>query len=360
MGEVGLYLHIPFCDARCTYCDFVTFTDQHANIDRYLDALIVEMGLHRGRALSTLFIGGGTPTVLSPAQIDRLMDAVRSNFDVAPLSEATVEANPESADEARLSAFRRGGVNRISFGFQTANPAQLKQIGRLHTRETFFERFDLARSLGFDNINVDLIFGFEGQDAADWSDTLERVIDIAPEHVSTYALKIEPGTPLQRSGAVVDGDAQADRYLEASERLRNAGYEHYEISNFAKPSRRSAHNSRYWLNQETIGLGVSSASYVNGERRKNPGGLIPYFEALSQGRAPRQEVASLAPDEAFRETLMLKLRLSDGVAYRDLEPLNLPMVPVFLSRGLASLEKGLYSLTPQGWLLSNRLYQDFL
>ncbi len=360
MGEIGLYVHIPFCDARCTYCDFVTFTDQHSNIERYLDALTVEMGFHRGRALATLFIGGGTPTVLSATNIDRLMNAIRENFDVSALSEATVEANPESADEDRLRAFQRGGINRISFGFQTANAAQLEKIGRLHTREMFFERFRLARSLGFDNINVDLIFGFDGQDAADWTDTLDRVLAISPEHISTYALKVEPGTPMQRSGVVVDGDVQADLYLEASKRFRAAGYAHYEISNFSKPGRRSAHNSRYWLNEETIGLGVSSASYLNGERRKNTGHLKLYFDAFAAGEPPHQDVTALSPGESSRESLMLKLRLKDGVPYDELAPLNLPMVPVFLKQGLASLEKGLYSLTPQGWLLSNRLYQDFL
>lgn len=360
MGEIGLYLHIPFCDARCTYCDFVTFTDQHASIDRYLTALIGEMAFHRGRKLMTLFIGGGTPSVLSPAQIQRMLSAVHDCFDTSSLTEATVEANPESAAEEKLTAFRRGGINRISFGFQTANAKQLKRIGRLHTCETFFDRFQLARSLGFNNINVDLIFGFDGQDKSDWSDTLEQVLAVAPEHISTYALKIEPGTPLYKSGANVDGDLQADLYLMGSDRLRSAGYEHYEISNFAKPGFRSRHNSLYWLNAETIGLGVSSTSYINQERRKNPGGLIPYFEALEAGRQPRQEIITLTDDESYRESLMLKLRLRDGVPYNELEPLQLPMVPIFLRQGLASIEKGLYSLTPQGWLLSNRLYQDFL
>jgi oxygen-independent coproporphyrinogen-3 oxidase len=160
---------------------------------------------------------------------------------------------------------------------------------------------------------------------------------------------------------VTDGDAQADLYLMASERLGAAGYEHYEISNFSKPGRRSLHNSRYWLNQETIGLGVSSTSFTQGRRVKNAGRLLPYIDALAAGHPPPREVTdALSPEESYRESLMLKLRLRDGVPYRELEPLNLPMVPVFLKQGLASLEKGLYSLTPQGWLLSNRLYQDFL
>jgi len=360
MGEIGLYVHIPFCDKRCTYCDFVTFTDQHSNIDRYLDALIVEMGFYRGRALSTIFIGGGTPTVLTVAHIDRLLSAIKSTFDTSGLGEATVEANPESSSEDRLRAFQRGGINRISFGFQTANPAQLEKIGRLHTREMFFERFNLARSIGFNNINIDLIFGFDGQDAADWNDTLDRVLAISPEHISTYALKVEPGTPMHRSGVMVNDDLQADLYIAASNCFRDAGYEHYEISNFSKPGLRSTHNSRYWLNQETVGVGVSSTSFINGERRKNTGALPAYMDALSKGTLPRQEVNALTPEKLARESLMLKLRLSDGVPYSELEPLNLPMVPVFLRRGLASLDKGLYSLTPQGWLLSNRLYQDFL
>ncbi len=356
----GLYLHIPFCDAKCHYCDFVTFTDRHSHIDTYLNALTAELTRYRGTAIETLFIGGGTPTVLSPEQIKFLLDAVHSTFDTSGLVEATVEANPESATPERLTAFRAGGINRLSFGVQTTNNLLLEKLGRLHNRERFFQVYESARALGFDNINVDLMFGLPGQMLENWWHTLREIGALNPEHISAYALKIEPGTKLAATKFEVDGDLEADMYLAASEFLGKRGYEHYEISNFAKPGREAKHNLLYWENKNTIGAGVSSASYIDGKRFKNTKHLQTYMDLALAGKSAAEEESSLETAEQERESVMLALRLKKGVDAAVMARMNAPLAETFIGRGLAVQEKGMYSLTPKGWLLSNMLFQQFV
>lgn len=356
----GLYIHIPFCDAKCSYCDFVTFTDQHHQIDSYLKAVAFELSAYRGRAIETLFVGGGTPTVLSPKNIDFLMSAVHRTMDTSLLHEATVEANPESAGLDRLLAYRNGGINRLSFGLQATQNALLQSLGRLHSREKFLSVFYLARAAGFENINVDLMFGLPGQTWFDWRGTLREVIALEPEHVSAYALKVEPGTKMGRDHVTVDGDLEADMYLLAAEQLKAAGYVHYEISNFAKPGKESQHNLRYWKNEDTIGVGIASASYLDGKRYKNTNRLKTYIDDCLGGRIPVREKTQLPSADVRKESIMLGLRLNQGVAVDVIEEMKIPMTSTFLARGLATVEKGMYSLTPQGWLLSNLLFQQLV
>jgi oxygen-independent coproporphyrinogen-3 oxidase len=241
---VGLYIHIPFCQALCHYCDFVKFINRESQIDPYLNALAKEMCFYQGEILQTLYIGGGTPTVLRPEQIGRLLRSVHQSFDSSRLTEATVEANPESAEEDRLAAYLEGGINRLSLGLQSMENDLLNQLGRLHDREKFEQAFALSRRLGFKNINVDLMFGLPGQTIFHWEKTLQDVAALGPEHISTYALKIEHGTKLAHNQFVVDDDLQADMYLLASQTLTARGYIHYEISNFAKAGKESRHNLR--------------------------------------------------------------------------------------------------------------------
>jgi oxygen-independent coproporphyrinogen-3 oxidase len=248
----------------------------------------------------------------------------------------------------------------VSFGFQTANDELLEKIGRLHDAGRFFAAYREARAAGFKNINVDLIFGFAGQSPADWEKTLGEVIAIKPEHISTYALKIEANTKMGKENVAVDPDAQADMYLRASEILLEAGYQHYEISNFARPGLESKHNKRYWLNEETIGAGVSAAGYQGGRRRKNVTQLKTYFDALEEGRLPVAEIIELSPEDRAREDIMLALRLKEGVASSRLASLNVPALNQFKRAGLIRADAGRTTLTPQGWLLSNQLFQYFV
>jgi oxygen-independent coproporphyrinogen-3 oxidase len=356
----GLYIHIPFCDAKCSYCDFVTFVDQHSQIDKYLEAVSNEFEFYRGTSLKTIFIGGGTPTVLSPKQINFLFSRIQSTFNTEALSEATVEANPESATRERLEVFQSRGINRISFGLQSTQNAMLRDLGRLHDVEKFVERYHLARSLGFKNINVDLMFGLPGQTLHHWNETLSVVADLEPEHISAYALKIEPGTKLGQAGLSIDGDLQADMYLSASDFFTREGYNHYEISNFSKPGFEAQHNLMYWQNSETIGVGVSSASYINGQRMKNTSRLQTYMQESLAHRRAVEDQAQLDGDERLKENLMLGLRLQKGVEMDRLDSLDIPLVRTFLDQGLAVTQKGMYSLTPKGWLLSNILFQKFV
>lgn len=360
MTSIGLYVHIPFCDAKCHYCDFVTFTDKHSQIDSYLDALAFEMSERKGHLLRTLFIGGGTPSVLSPQHVDRLFSAIRSHFETRFLKEATVELNPESATEEKLIAFQKNGINRVSFGLQATQNTLLSKLGRLHDKKKFMEAYRMARRLEFTNINIDLMFGLPDQTMKDWDESLNEVLALGPEHVSAYALKVEPGTEFFRQRMSVNADLQADMYLFLAEKLITAGYQHYEISNFAKPGRKAQHNLMYWRNEETLGVGISSASYINGSRYKNSGSFPAYLERAAKRLPPERSEERLSPDEKIREDAMLALRLSEGMELADLKKLDLPLLDVFLERGLAKLEGTRFVFTPDGWLISNQLFQHLV
>ena len=360
MKRAGLYVHVPFCDKRCDYCDFVTFADRPRQVDPYLTALDHELSRHAPARIETLFIGGGTPTALTVPQIDRLMASIHRHFDLSELGEATVEANPESANEERLAAYRRGGINRLSIGLQSADDATLARLGRLHDYQKFLRAYETARRVGFDNVNVDLMFGLPGQTPAQWRETVERVIALDPDHVSAYALKVENGTRFAKDGVDVDDDLEADMYLDASTALVAAGFEHYEISNFARPGRASRHNLRYWTNADTIGAGVSAAGFLDGVRWKNTSRFADYVRAGLEGRAPEREETALPADERQRELMMLNLRLREGVDAATLRRMNVPVLDAFLRRGWATETAGRYRLNPSGWLVSNQLFQHFV
>jgi oxygen-independent coproporphyrinogen III oxidase len=356
----GLYIHVPFCDKRCSYCDFVTFSDKSSHVDRYLSALGNEMAHYAGTPVETIFVGGGTPTALSVEQIRVVMAHIRRHFDLSLLTEATVEANPESASVERLSAYKEGGINRLSLGLQTTSDETLERIGRLHHYAGFLNALKRARSIGFQNINIDLMFGLPGQTMEDWKDSLDRVIALEPQHVSAYALKVETGTPFDRAGVEADPDLQADMYLLAAEKLNAAGFEHYEISNFSRPGLASKHNLRYWLNEDVIGVGVSAAGYRNGVRRKNTSQLHAYIKGCLSGSLPQAEEVALESSVRQKEDLMLRLRLGAGVESDLLRRVGVPNLDQFLDHGLAQENDGRFFLTPSGWLVSNQLFQHLI
>lgn len=358
---LGLYVHIPFCHAKCHYCDFAAYPGREREIPRYLAALTKEWAQYRGQALDTVFFGGGTPTALSPAQWDRLLASLRENFILAPGLEMTVECNPESTTPEKLAALRAGGVNRLSFGLQAAQDRLLKTLGRLHSFDRFVEVFHLARARGFDNINIDLMYGLPGQTMADWRDTLTRAADLAPEHVSAYALTVEEGTVFDRRGVGTDGDLQADMYEAAADAMAAAGYEHYEISNFAKPGRACRHNLRYWRNLPCLAVGVGAAGYWQGRRRKNTEDIQTYVNAIETGASSVIEDDVL--DEAAKEgeNLMLGLRLSEGVAPGPrARAMHGEVLQKFESLGFLTSDGSRYYPTRRGWLLSNQLFQEFV
>lgn len=357
---IGLYLHIPFCHARCSYCDFATVAGQETSIDRYIGALIKDIYAQPPAPVDTIFMGGGTPSVLNADQIDPLFEAVARHFDLSTLEEATVEVNPESVERENMEAFKRHGINRISMGLQSTDNSTLKSLERLHTYDIFLDKFRLLRDLGFSNINVDLIYGLPGQSFSAWEKTLNDVLRLGVEHISAYALKVETGTALAKSGATVDDDLEADMYLYASNLLAQAGYSHYEISNFAKPGRECRHNLKYWKNNSYVGVGLSAASHVEGRRWSNIRGLVEYMAAIEAGVSPALQAAHLQGLECRKENVMLNLRLKKGVEAKSLETLGVGMFETFLHQGLAFVEEGMYRLTPKGWLLSNQLFQHLI
>ena len=375
----ALYIHIPFCASKCPYCDFNSYVAEGQPVDRYLDALEREMELTARQfppaPLRSVFVGGGTPTVLSPKQLTRLLEAVRRHFPLEPDAEITVEANPGSADPAKLEALRAGGANRISFGAQSFDDGLLAAIGRDHTARDIAISVREARRAGFGNISIDLMFGLPGQTLAQLADSVEKALELDLPHYSLYSLKIEENTPfyhLYRRGELrlPDEDAEADMYEHLRRRLAEAGYVHYEISNFARPGFESRHNLTYWRNEPYYGVGAGAHGYVKGWRHVNVRGVEAYIEAASRG-LPRLSQFRVGAREAMEDFMMVGLRMPAGVRSADfaaqfggLRPEDVfgDTLADLVGRGLlepVGAGEG-YRLTERGLMLGNVVFGAFI
>jgi oxygen-independent coproporphyrinogen-3 oxidase len=332
MSAIGLYVHVPFCASRCPYCDFATAPATTRLRGRYLDALVQEIRREGARlerpSARTLYVGGGTPSLLEPNEILTLGTALRESFDLA-LVEATVEANPATLDRSRLEAWRTAGITRVSLGAQSFSAEGLRSLGRTHQPEDTAVAVDAIRSLGMD-VSLDLIFGWAGQDAEAWRADLAGAIALSPDHVSCYPLELVlepeeavanwPGAGWEsllrwRQIAALgqaDDEGMARLYRTAERALAAAGYRHYEIANWARPDKRCAHNLVYWRNGEWLGLGMGAHSHLDGERTRRPGALARYVEAIERDE-PR--IADPSTDDAS-DTAMLALRLEEGLDVR--------------------------------------------
>lgn len=322
--DIGLYVHIPFCAIRCGYCDFYTLgasQQSHALHQAYVEAVLAELGRARKEVavkLDTVFIGGGTPSMLSERLLDRLLAGIRDDGGDRPPREFTVEANPASLTRVKAEVLRRHGVNRISLGAQSFNTAELRQLDRLHAPGSIESTASLVRSAGFEHLNLDLIFGIPGQTMSSWHESLDRAVQCGADHLSCYGLTYEPGTPLhlrRTEGRVVpmEEGLEADMYLGMIDRLASAGFEHYEISNFARPGARCLHNLRYWHQEPGLGIGPSAAGYLDGRRWQNVPDIDEYIRRVRAGRLPRREEETLSPWERAGELAILQLRLIDGM-----------------------------------------------
>ena len=321
----ALYIHIPFCTRRCHYCDFNTYVLADQPVDAYLDALEREMertvGALPPKRIDTVFVGGGTPTVLSPEQMARFLGAVRRWFPVAPDAEFTVEANPGTTGPELLAAMREGGVNRISFGVQTFDDALLERLGRIHGAEDACRSIGLARDAGFSNISIDLMFGLPGQTMDALADSVRRAVELDLPHYSLYGLKIEENTLFhvlyERGELPLPAEEEELRmYLFIMEKLEAAGRRQYEISNFALPGFESRHNMAYWRNEPYYGIGAGAHGYARGVRHVNIKGVTPYIEAARE-RLPRLSEEPVAEEEAMEDFMMVGLRMRDGVRDAD-------------------------------------------
>lgn len=322
----SLYIHIPFCATKCYYCAFNTYSFYKEQAKAYLDALRTEMELYAPQTspLKTIFIGGGTPSILSSKALDRLFADIHKHFQIYPYAEITVECNPGTVDCEKLRVMRDAGVNRLSFGLQAMQDEILRQLGRIHTVDEFLHSYRLAREYGFDNINIDLIFALPKQTMEAWQHTLSETISLEPEHISAYNLVMEESTPFYewwKAGELVlpSEDTEADMFRYTIETLTSHGYTHYEICNFARLNREVRHNLVYWNNQEYVGLGVGACGYVDGVRYTNIRGILSYIEALHKRNKPIAETERLTGHAEKAETLMLALRKREGICLADYE-----------------------------------------
>ncbi|MDP3543503.1 MAG: radical SAM family heme chaperone HemW [Elusimicrobiota bacterium] len=357
----GLYAHIPFCSVKCFYCDFAAFSGQDKLADRYLVALEAEAAYHPAVTPDTLYIGGGTPSELTATQIGELYGRLRRAYPGARFSESTFEGNPESLDEEKLAVLAREGVTRLSIGLQTADDGLLKAIGRRHTAADFAAAFLAARAAGIPALSVDLMFGLPGQTLDSLRATLDFVLALAPEHISLYGLQIEDRTLFAKRGVQEDGDLSREMFDLSMRSLAAAGLEQYEISNYARPGHRSAHNVNYWKRGEYIGLGCSAASYYDGRRQANEHRLHAYLDAVEAGRRPLAEDESPRGLEAIGEEAFLGLRLLEGfVPSEALRKEFAGEWAMLKSRGLVSEEGPLWRLSAEGVFLANDAFQEFV
>ena len=313
--RLGLYLHLPFCKRRCAYCDFCSSVGREGDIPAYVDALLAEMRRRPapGYTVDTVYLGGGTPSLLPPEETERLLAGIHRHYRVDPLAEITCEVNPCTVDFEKFSLLRSFGINRVSMGVQSLSDRALAVLGRLHTASEAVAAYRDARRAGFDNISMDLMLGLPGETPRELAETVEEMIALAPEHISAYALMLEEGTPLFTSPLCesIPGDDEAADAMEATAaRLAAAGYRRYEISNYAKEGRESRHNLRYWRGEEYVGLGVAAYSYFEGERFGAPRDLDGY---LAGRILPRVDVERLDHADREAERVMLSLRLADGI-----------------------------------------------
>lgn len=359
--DAGLYVHVPFCVTRCGYCDFNTYADLDSLKSPYVEALAAEARLAasdwEGVGFASIFLGGGTPTTLPPATVVRLLDDMRERFDVRVEAEVTLEANPDTVDQTYLTALLGGGVTRLSMGVQSFDPTVLVSLERLHSANAARRAYAASRRAGFVDVNLDLIYGAGGETLASWRRTLEETIVLGPEHVSAYALTVEPATALGRRVAVgmapaPDPDLQADMYALACQALGAAGYEHYEVSNWAKPGARCLHNMGYWEGRPYLGLGAGAHSYRDGRRWWNVRPPQQYMAMVGNGCPPVGGEEVLGQDERRLERLLLGLRVADGIPE---DWVDAERAGGFVAQGLAERRGGRLALTDRGMLLANEV-----
>jgi oxygen-independent coproporphyrinogen-3 oxidase len=345
----GVYLHVPFCRRRCDYCAFATWTDRGHLEARYLDACRVHLTREVDAGLppvTSAFVGGGTPTLVDP---QRLV-AVLAALPLAPGAEVTIEANPDDLDEARARAYGAGGATRISIGVQSMDPAVLRTLGRDHDPANVRRAVQAARAAGLD-VNVDLVYGAAGESLASWGATLDAAVALAPDHVSAYALTVEAGTPLAADPVRhPDDDTQADQYQLATERLGAAGYEWYEISNWARPGHECRHNLLYWSGGEYLAIGCAAHGHRAGRRWWNHRTIERYVAAIEQGRSPESGAEELDDEGRRVEGLQLAIRTRHGVPAAEV-----PDGFVEELDGLVARDGDRVVLTPAGRLLANEV-----
>lgn len=376
-NQISLYIHIPFCQSKCYYCDFASYANKNDQMTAYVLALKEEIGrygvLLQNYEINTIFIGGGTPTVLSPHLLRTILQSLFQNFKINTHAEITIESNPGTLELEKLEVLKECHINRLSMGFQAYQNNLLKDLGRIHTVEEFIQNYLLARSLGFDNINVDLMFSLPNQTLKNWMDTLKNVVLLNPEHISCYSLTIEENTPFgkwEEEGKIKLNDEETDRamYHYAGWYLSKMGYRQYEISNFSKSGFLSRHNLVYWTYKPYIGIGLGAHSFYNGERYHNTYNLDQYIKAKGDLSNLKEDAEEISLSMQYAEYMFLGLRLLEGISIQKFnEKFKISFEEIFgkkveklIKLGLVESNKDIIKLTSKGLDVSNMVFAEFL
>lgn len=382
MGGLSVYVHVPFCIRKCRYCDFLSFTATSGQQKIYVEALMREIELEAPKyaeyVIDTVFIGGGTPSVLAKESLQAILDKLHSCFSFAGQTEVTIEVNPGTVDEEKLKLYRKAGVNRLSIGTQSVRDEELACLGRIHTAREFYETYQLARKTGFENINVDIMAALPGQSVEAYMYNLKKIVQLKPEHISAYGLIIEEGTCFYewygddtaiRSGVLPLPSEEEERrmYEETEVFLNKMGYHRYEISNYAKAGRECIHNKAYWQRKDYVGFGIGAASMVQNVRWKNLSEMDTYIGRLGRMESVREDIYRLSEAEQMEEFMFLGLRLTGGVSKKQFLCTFGKTMDEIYGTVLRKLEKqGLIDnkehvrLTPYGRDISNYVMAEFL
>ncbi len=321
--ELELYIHIPFCKKKCAYCDFLSGPASEEQKRTYFDALIKEIhscGDYSDYNVTSIFFGGGTPSAVPGEWIAEILDEIKTHFEIKKDAEITIEANPGTVDQQKLSSYKIAGINRISFGCQSSNNTELNMLGRIHTWEDFLKSYQQARECGFENINVDLMSGLPNQTVQSWEDTLNKVINLSPEHISAYSLIVEEGTPFYEVADdlnLPDEEAERLMYERTADILKEHGYEQYEISNYARDGKTCVHNIGYWIGREYLGLGLGASSLIDNNRFNNTDNMKKYLECSGDRKVIRQDILPLSKENQMEEFMILGLRMTSGVSEKE-------------------------------------------
>lgn len=377
MKSVSIYIHIPFCKSKCFYCDFLSYPNMDKFYKQYLDALILEIKntalLFKDYQIETIFIGGGTPTILPSFYIQEIMKNLDLYYNLSKCKEITIEANPGTVDYNKLLELKKSKINRISFGLQAWQNRLLKKLGRIYSRNEFINNLNLSRQAGFDNINVDLMFSLPTQSIEEWEETLNKVVELKPEHISTYALIIEDNTVFGKLYAenkleVTDEVIDRQMYYRAKQILKHNGYIHYEISNFAQSNFESKHNLAYWQQKEYISFGLGAHSYINKMRFHNTYDFDKYIECSKNKKDITEDIETNDILDEYAEFMFLGLRLIKGISKaefklkfnKDIEQIYKNQLDECKNYGLLEEDDNNIYLTNKGIDVSNIVFEKFL
>ena len=386
MKEMELYIHVPFCIKKCAYCDFLSAPAGEEERQRYVETMIKEIQGYRKKyqeyCVTTIFVGGGTPSVLSGEQIKEVFNALRASFVIDTQAEITIEVNPGTVTEEKVEAWMQAGVNRISIGLQSVNDEELQMLGRMHTYKDFLNTYHLLRDKGFNNLNIDLISAIPGQTLESWKKTLSTVAELEPEHISAYSLIVEEGTPFYsiygEGGA--DGnlesmvqplpDEETERFIyeETETILQKYGYDRYEISNYAKPGYACRHNEGYWRRVNYLGVGLGASSLIENQRFRNFSTYDTYMDAIQNQKLFHEEVKSLSVTDEMEEFIFLGLRMMSGISREEfqkkfgkkIETVYEKQIQQLKKDGLIEFVENRIRLTKRGIDISNYVFEQFL